>query len=90
MRPFDPQEAHHAHTAPTPSVDALVAGTMALMTGYALAPAPCPNRPLLARKIVSNLLCLAAHPGLSDALRATMANLRTRWQLEQVADTPNH
>ena len=68
---------------PTPSAEAMVAGTMALMTGFAQSPAHCPHRPLLAKKIISNLFFLAGHPALSEALRATMANLRTRWQLEE-------
>ncbi len=70
---------------PTPSAEAMVAGTMALMTGFAQSPAHCPHRPLLAKKIISNLYFLAGHPALSEALRATMANLRTRWQLENDA-----
>ena len=70
---------------PTPSAEALVAGTMALMTGFAQSPVQCPHRPLLAKKIISNLYFLGGHPALSKALRATMANLRTRWQLENDA-----
>jgi len=64
-----------------PSVDALTAGTLALMTGYAQAPADCPNRSLMARKLVSNLFFLSGHPHVSPPMRAMLANLRTRWQL---------
>ena len=64
-----------------PSVDALTAGTLALMTAYAQAPVDCPNRSLMARKLVSNLFFLAGHPHVSPPLRTMLANLRTRWQL---------
>lgn len=73
---------HEDDRLPTPSAEALVAGTMALMTGYAQAPEQCPHRPLMAKKIVSNLFFLATHPALSEPLRATMGHLGTRWQLE--------
>lgn len=73
---------HEDDRLPTPSAEALVAGTMALMTGYAQAPERCPHRPLMAKKIVSNLFFLATHPALSEPLRATMSNLRTRWLLD--------
>ena len=66
-----------------------MAGTLALMTGYAQAPGECPHRGLMARKIVSNLFFLAGHPQLSDPMRATLGNLRTRWQLTaEGTDTP--
>lgn len=64
-----------------PSVEALTAGTLALMTGYAQAPADCPNRSLMARKLVSNLFFLSEHPHVSPPMRTMLANLRTRWQL---------
>ncbi|MFW5330417.1 hypothetical protein [Hydrogenophaga sp. ZJX-1] len=63
-----------------PSVEALTAGTLALMTGYAQAPADCPNRSLMARKLVSNLFFLSGHPQVSPPMRTLLANLRTRWQ----------
>ena len=63
-----------------PSVDALLAGTLALMTGYAQAADGCPHRPLMARKLVSNLFFLAHHPKVSPAMRCMLGNLRTRWQ----------
>lgn len=81
-----PEQDHDS--MPTPSAEALVAGTMALMTGYAQSPEQCPHRPLLAKKILSNLFFLAGHPALSEPLRATMANLRTRWQLDQEPAAP--
>jgi hypothetical protein len=67
-----------------PCADALVAGTVALMTTYA---DPCPassmdadeQRALAARKIVSNLYFLRQHPGLCADLRQVMAMAHERW-----------
>lgn len=77
------------HTAPCadeeytlPSVEALLAGTLALLTGYAQSAPDCAHRPLMARKVVSNLFFLAAHPQLSAPMQTLLGNLRTRWQLE--------
>lgn len=66
-----------------PSVEALLTGTLALMTGYAQSARDCPHRPLMARKLVSNLFYLSAHPQLSKPMQVMLANLRTRWQLEE-------
>lgn len=65
-----------------PTVEALMAGTLALMTGYAQAAAEGPQRPLMARKLVSNLFFLAEHPLVSPPMRCMLSKLRTRWQLE--------
>ncbi|MDO9438986.1 hypothetical protein [Hydrogenophaga sp.] len=72
-----------------PSMEALLAGTFALMTGYAQSARDCPHRACMARKLVSNLMVLSAHPQLSPAMQIMLANLRTRWQveLENAADT---
>lgn len=64
--------------------EALVAGTVALMTTWA---DPCPRssleparqRALMARKIVSNLFFLSRHPALSAELRQVMAMAHERW-----------
>ena len=65
-----------------PSMEALLAGTLALMTGYAQSARDCPHRPCMARKLVSNLLYLSAHPQLTPPMQMMLANLRTRWQVE--------
>lgn len=71
-----------------PSVDALMAGTLALMTGYAQAPADGAHRPLMGKKLVSNLFFLAQHPQVSPAMRCMLGNLRTRWLQALEADGP--
>lgn len=65
-----------------PNVEALLAGTLALMTGYAQSARDCAHRPHMARKLVSNLACLSSHPQLSSAMQTMLSNLRTRWELE--------
>jgi len=65
-----------------PCVEALLAGTLALMTGHAQA--CCENhRCLMTCKIVFQLGQLAEHPVLSPPFRAALGNLRTHWQLLQ-------
>ncbi len=70
-----------------PSVEALMAGTLALLTGYAQSAPGCAHRPLMARKVVSNLFCLSEHPQLSAPMQTLLSNLRTRWQIEVEKDT---
>lgn len=65
-----------------PPVEALMAGTLALLTGYAQSAPDCAHRPLMAAKLVSNLFFLSGHPDLSGPMRTMLANLRTRWQIE--------
>ncbi len=67
-----------------PCLEALVAGTFALMTCWA-APTADAKRPsqrqrtLMARKIVSNLFFLKNHPHASPGLRQVMARAHERW-----------
>lgn len=65
-----------------PPVEALMAGTLALLTGYAQSAPDCAHRPLMAAKLVSNLFFLSGHPDLSAPMQTMLANLRTRWQME--------
>ncbi|MGE0349014.1 hypothetical protein [Hydrogenophaga sp.] len=65
-----------------PCVEALLAGTLALMTGYAQSACDCPHRAAMARKLVCNLYHLSEHPQLSSPMRTMVGNLRTRWQIE--------
>lgn len=70
--------------ADAPCAIALLAGTLALMTGHA-APEPAAKvdadtlRRLTARKIVSNLFFLQHHPALPPGLRQVAAQLHGRW-----------
>ena len=67
-----------------PCAEALVAGTVALMTTWAI---PCPGcslpqaqqRDLLARKVASNLFFLKQHPALGPAMRLVMARAHQWW-----------
>lgn len=72
------------HDLPCPCAEALVAGTVALMTTWAdpcghARLAPEAQRALVARKIVSNLDLLRRHPALSSGLRQVMALAHQRW-----------
>lgn len=61
-----------------PCAEALLAGTLALMTAYAQ---NCcgERRGLLAGKIAANLSSLGRHAGLSDPFRASVGKLHTQW-----------
>ena len=76
----DQVSADEEYTLPT--VEALMAGTLALLTGYAQSEPGSAQRPPMAVKLVSNLWALAQHPDLSDPMRAMLGNLRIRWQME--------
>lgn len=61
-----------------PPAQALLAGTLALMTGHAQA--CCEGqRALLAQKIIANLFMLSRHPGAPPDFRAIAANLHPLW-----------
>ena len=67
-----------------PSIDALVAGTVALMTAWANpgphAPVgPAHLRHLIARKVVSNLFFLQHHPHAKPELRQSLARAHAQW-----------
>ena len=61
-----------------PPAEALLAGTLALMTGHAQA--CCEGqRALLAKKIIANLFMLSRHPAAPPNFRAIAANLHSLW-----------
>lgn len=65
-----------------PCIDGMLAGTLALMTGYA--EHQCDQgsvhcRSLMARKIVSNLFFLSSHPQMPTAMAAVLCNLQKHW-----------
>ena len=61
-----------------PCVEAMLAGTLALMTGHAQTTCR-EQQSLMARKIRSNLFFLAEHPGISPAFRTVVARLHRHW-----------
>jgi len=65
-----------------PAVEAVLAGTLALMTGYCQslqADLPPHNRVPMGRKIGENLALLADHPALTEAFQRVLLGLRARW-----------
>lgn len=79
-----PDLAEDDAVAGPPSPEALIAGTLALMTAWA---DPCPRaqlapdqlRQLLARKVVSHLFFLQHHPLVTPHLRQSIARVRLHW-----------
>lgn len=73
-----------------PSAEAMLAGTLALMTGHAQS-ACTRQRGLMAKKIVSNLFFLSQHPSLSPHFKAVADRMRPHWlvlaQSSDVAET---
>jgi|GEM_PF-1352147 len=73
----------HTEEHELPSIEAVLAGTLALMTGYSQAlqaeldPA---QRLRMGAKIGDNLALLMDHPMLSLGFRQVMCGLRGRWQ----------
>ena len=61
-----------------PQAEALLAGTLALMTGYVQA--CCDNhRDAMGRKVVTNLQLLAQAEGLTPHFRTMLWSLQERW-----------
>lgn len=61
-----------------PSAEALLAGTLALMTGHAQS--TCAHQQgLMAAKIGANLWVLASHPVLSPNFQAVAERMRAHW-----------
>jgi hypothetical protein len=63
-----------------PAVEAVLAGTLALMTGHAEARCPVQRRHMEVR-IVANMALLADHPQLSGPFRCAVGKLRCHWEL---------
>lgn len=59
-----------------PPLEALMAGTLALLTGLAQVPAGCARRAPMAAKVRANL---AAQPQLSSTLRQMLVRLAAQW-----------
>ena len=72
-------QAHPNEEYTLPFAEALLAGTLALMTG--LVPACCgAHREAMAGKIVANLTALAEDPLISPGFKTLLWALRQRWQ----------
>lgn len=84
---IDGDEGEESYTLP--AVEALMAGTLALLTGYAQSAPHCKHRAPMASKLVDNLQLLGRHPQLSAAMRRMLGNLCTRWQLELERTCPD-
>ena len=76
MTPTIDLEKHEEYTLPT--AEALLAGTLALMTGCAQGTDG--QRGLMSAKIAHNLAQLSEHAALSSEMRRVLARLQTRWQ----------
>jgi hypothetical protein len=84
MQPAHTRPAHNHSDVDIdlPCIDGMLAGTLALMTGYAehqCEQGNAQSRYLMAKKIVSNLFFLASHPQMPAPLAAVMRNLQTHW-----------
>ena len=78
MNDSRPAQAVRPHDLP--DAEALLAGTLALMTGYSHAQPECPMRPLMAAKLARNLSALSRHPDLSDPMKSVLGSMCRRWQ----------
>jgi hypothetical protein len=78
-----PMNHHRNEEHELPSLEAVLAGTLALMTGYsqALQAELGPQVRLhMGLKIGDNLSMLAGHPQLSTGFRQVLLGLQDRWQ----------
>ncbi|WP_341909916.1 hypothetical protein [Polaromonas sp. YR568] len=63
-----------------PCAEAMLAGTLALMTGHAQS--RCVNqRTLMGRKVLSNLFSLGQHPRLSPNFRVVVQRMHQHWDV---------
>jgi hypothetical protein len=77
-----PHATHSDIDVELPCIDGMLAGTLALMTGYAEHQCEQGNascRHLMAKKIVSNLYFLASHPQMPGTMALVMRNLQNHW-----------
>jgi hypothetical protein len=67
-----------------PGAEALMASTMALMTGHVQSCCP-EHRTMMAAKIMANLSCLSADPLLSPGFQTLLWKLRELWSRQGAA-----
>lgn len=77
MCPHSPFQA--ANEYELPSAEAVLAGTLALMTGYAQSPDD-EVRQRMAHKVIGNLQRLTQHPDLTEAFRTLLCQLAGLWR----------
>ena len=81
-------ELHEDEEHVMPCAEAMLAGTLALMTGHAQS-ACATQRHLMGGKIRSNLFFLSQHPGLSPSFRTVVHNMHRHWDaLLKTGDGP--
>lgn len=73
-------ELHEDEEHVMPCAEAMLAGTLALMTGHAQS-ACATQRDLMGRKIRSNLFFLGEHPGLSPNFRTVVQRMHQHWDV---------
>lgn len=71
-----------------PCAEALLAGTLALMTGFAQASDPH-HRDAMGRKIVANLQNLSQLESLTPHFRTMLWNLQARWTQHSCMQAPS-
>lgn len=76
----NPAELHENEEHVLPCAEAMLAGTLALMTGHAQS-ACATQRDLMGRKIRSNLFFLGQHPGLSASFRTVIQRMHQHWDV---------
>lgn len=82
------QSLHTDAAYEMPSAEAMLAGTLALMTGHAQS-ACARQRCLMSQKIVANLLALSQHPALSPPFKTVAERMRPHWKvLAQAMEAP--
>lgn len=82
-----PHDTHTDGEYEMPSAEAMLAGTLALMTGHAQS-ACARQRSLLSKKIVSNLFFLSQHPTLSPHFKVVAERMRPHWTVLSQAFDP--
>ena len=71
-----------------PCAEALLAGTLALMSAYAQSSPSCCGRPLMAAQVVSNLIRLSHHPAFTPTMHTVLNRLCGSWQQQATGNTP--
>jgi hypothetical protein len=71
-------ELHENEEHDMPCAEAMLAGTLALMTGHAQSTCAT-QRDLMGRKIRSNLFFMGQHPGLTPNFRTVIQRMHQHW-----------